>query len=217
MPEENKAAEKTAKSEKKEQTGKLGKVLQWFKTLPTRIAKPFKNMYYELKKVSWPSKEALISYSKIVLAFMLVMGVVIGLLDMGASAAVRMLIPTSSSSAVVNTADEEADVEEAGEEAEEAAEEAADTAAEAADTAAEAVEDAAEAAEAKVEEAADTAKEAVEEAADTAEAKVEEAADTAKEAVEEVADAAEAKVEEAAEAVSAEEVTENTEEASGEN
>jgi len=213
MPEENKAAEKTAKSEKKEQTGKLGKVLQWFKTLPTRIAKPFKNMYYELKKVSWPSKEALISYSKIVLAFMLVMGVVIGLLDMGASAAVRMLIPTSSSSAVVNTADEEADVEEAGEEAEEAA----DTAAEAADTAAEAVEDAAEAAEAKVEEAADTAKEAVEEAADTAEAKVEEAADTAKEAVEEVADAAEAKVEEAAEAVSAEEVTENTEEASGEN
>ena len=38
--------------------------------------KPFRNMYYELKKVTWPSKERLISYSTIVLCFMLVMGVV---------------------------------------------------------------------------------------------------------------------------------------------
>ena len=142
MAEEKKAAEKTAKSEKKEQTGKLSKVLQWFKTLPARIAKPFKNMYYELKKVTWPSKEALISYSKIVLAFMLVMGVVIGLLDMGASAAVRLLIPESSSSAaVVSTVDDE----EAEEAVEEAAEEAADTVEETAEEAAEAVEEAAEA------------------------------------------------------------------------
>ena len=49
-------------------------------------------MYYELKKVTWPTKEKLITYSIVVLVFMLFMGVVIGLLDMGASALVRLLV-----------------------------------------------------------------------------------------------------------------------------
>ena len=70
----------------------MSKILNWFKNLPKRIAKPFRNMFYELKKVTWPSKEKLIAYSVIVLVFMLFMGIVIGLLDMGASALVRMLI-----------------------------------------------------------------------------------------------------------------------------
>ena len=30
---------------KKEQPGKGAKILNWFKTLPQRIVKPFKNMY----------------------------------------------------------------------------------------------------------------------------------------------------------------------------
>ena len=89
MSEIKKTAEKAVK-----QSGesRLGKILNWFKNLPKRIAKPFRNMYYELKKVTWPSKEKLIAYSVIVLVFMLFMGIVIGLLDMGASALVRMLI-----------------------------------------------------------------------------------------------------------------------------
>ena len=49
-------------------------------------------MYYELKKVTWPSKHKLITYSIIVLLFMLFMGVVIGLLDMGASALIHLLM-----------------------------------------------------------------------------------------------------------------------------
>ena len=92
MSEVKKAAEQTKKSVKKAETGRMGKILDWFKTLPTRISKPFKNMYYELKKVTWPSKQKLIAYSIIVLVFILFMGVVIGLLDMGASALVRLLI-----------------------------------------------------------------------------------------------------------------------------
>ena len=92
MSEVKKAAEKTEKAVKKAGEGKLSKIIAWFKTLPQRIAKPFKNMYYELKKVTWPSKEKLIAYSIIVLVFMLFMGIVIGLLDMGASALVRLLI-----------------------------------------------------------------------------------------------------------------------------
>ena len=92
MSEIKKTAENTEKAVKKSGESKLSKILNWFKNLPKRIAKPFRNMYYELKKVTWPSKEKLITYSIIVLVFMLFMGIVIGLLDMGASALVRMLI-----------------------------------------------------------------------------------------------------------------------------
>jgi preprotein translocase subunit SecE len=92
MSEVKKAADQTKKSVKKAEQGRLGKILDWFKTLPTRISKPFKNMYYELKKVTWPSKERLISYSILVLSFMLFMGIVIGLLDMGASALIKLLV-----------------------------------------------------------------------------------------------------------------------------
>ena len=92
MSEVKKAAENTEKAVKKTGESKLSKILSWFKNLPQRIAKPFRNMFYELKKVTWPSKQKLIAYSIIVLVFMLFMGVVIGLLDMGASALIRMLI-----------------------------------------------------------------------------------------------------------------------------
>ena len=76
----------------KTEPSKLQKILKWFAALPQKIAKPFKNMWYELKKVTWPSKQKLVSYSIIVLVFMLFMGVVIGLLDLGASALVRLLV-----------------------------------------------------------------------------------------------------------------------------
>ena len=92
MSEIKKTAEKTEKAVKKSGESRLSKIINWFKNLPKRISKPFKNMYYELKKVTWPSKEKLIAYSIIVLVFMLFMGIVIGLLDMGASALVRLLI-----------------------------------------------------------------------------------------------------------------------------
>ena len=92
MSEEKKAAAQAEKAVKKSGESKLSKIISWFTSLPKRISKPFKNMYYELKKVTWPSKEKLIAYSVIVLVFMLFMGIVIGLLDMGASALVRMLI-----------------------------------------------------------------------------------------------------------------------------
>ena len=92
MSEVKKAATQAEKSVKKAGESKLSKILSWFKNLPKRISKPFKNMYYELKKVTWPSKEKLIAYSIIVLVFMLFMGIVIGVLDLGASALVSKLI-----------------------------------------------------------------------------------------------------------------------------
>ena len=174
---------------KKAEPGKGAKVLNWFKTLPQRIAKPFKNMYYELKKVTWPTKQRLISYSIIVLAFMLVMGVVIGLLDMGASAGVRSLIPSSTSTAAAASTTDVA--EEAAEEAEEAAE----------------------TAEAAVEEAADAVEEQAAEAAESVEEKAAEAAETAAESAEQAAETVENAVEDTTAAV--ENATENADAAEG--
>ena len=81
------------KTPAKVEESKMAKILNWFKTLPGRIAKPFKNMVAELKKVTWPSKKKWISSSIAVLVFMLFMGVVIGLLDLAATALVNTVIP----------------------------------------------------------------------------------------------------------------------------
>lgn len=51
---------------------------RWFKNLPGRIAKSFKNMAAELRLVSWPSKKKWIACSVTVLVFVLVMSIVIG-------------------------------------------------------------------------------------------------------------------------------------------
>jgi len=88
------------KTPAKVEESKLTKVLNWFKTLPARIAKPFKNMVAELKKVTWPSKKKWISSSIMVLVFMLFMGVVIGLLDLGATALVNTMIPAAQTETV---------------------------------------------------------------------------------------------------------------------
>ena len=86
----------------------MTKVLNWFKALPGRIAKPFKNMVAELKKVTWPSKKKWISSSIAVLVFMVFMGVVIGLLDLGATALVNTMIPNPNA-AVTDDAGENLD------------------------------------------------------------------------------------------------------------
>ena len=94
MAEETKAV--AARSDKapakKTTTSKWKKFIGWWAKLPSRIATPFKSMWYELKKVSWPTKRKLWVYSLVVLVFMLFMGIIIGLLDMGASALVKLLV-----------------------------------------------------------------------------------------------------------------------------
>lgn len=60
--------------------------------LGKKVVNAFKNMWRELRKVTWPTREKLVNYSVIVLLFMLVMMVVIGLLDMGASQLVNLIM-----------------------------------------------------------------------------------------------------------------------------
>ena len=76
----------------KKETSFLDKVVQFFVKLPKRLAQPFKNMWRELKKVTWPTRKDLLNYTLIVLAFMVFMGVVIGLLDLGSSRLIALLI-----------------------------------------------------------------------------------------------------------------------------
>ena len=55
------------------------------------IGRSFKNMFHELKKVSWPSKKELLNYSVVVFVFMIIMGVIIGVFDLGAGALIRLI------------------------------------------------------------------------------------------------------------------------------
>ena len=76
----------------KEREKKPNKVANFFKNLWPNIKRPFVNMWHELRKVTWPTKQDLIQYSLIVLAFLAFMGVVIGLLDLGSTALVNLFI-----------------------------------------------------------------------------------------------------------------------------
>ena len=60
--------------------------------LVKKIGNAFKNMWHELKKVTWPSKEKLLHYTAIVLLFMVFMIVVIGLIDFGATQLVNLIM-----------------------------------------------------------------------------------------------------------------------------
>ena len=75
-----------------EQAKEPGKVAKFFKNLWPNIKRPFVNMWHELRKVTWPTRQDLIKYSLIVLAFLAFMGVVIGLLDLGSTALVNLFI-----------------------------------------------------------------------------------------------------------------------------
>ena len=56
------------------------------------IGRFFKNMWHELKKVTWPSKKDVLNYSLVVFAFMVVMGIIIGLIDFGSGALVDLIV-----------------------------------------------------------------------------------------------------------------------------
>ena len=60
--------------------------------LVKKIGNAFKNMWRELRKVTWPSRDKLVNYSTIVVLFIVFMMVVIGLLDLGASQLVNLIM-----------------------------------------------------------------------------------------------------------------------------
>lgn len=57
-----------------------------------RIAKFFRNVVSELKLVTWPTKKDLISYSTVVVIFILVMAAIIFVMDLGLDALLRLAV-----------------------------------------------------------------------------------------------------------------------------
>ena len=80
-----KAAENTNKNAK---PGFAERVSNFFKG----IGKAFKNMYHELKKVTWPTRKELINYSVVVFVFMVVMGIIIGVIDFASGELVNLIV-----------------------------------------------------------------------------------------------------------------------------
>ena len=83
MPEKNKVAktpDKKAAAKKSEKKSKFHPV------------KTFKEMWSELKKFTWPSKKDLIRQSTVVVVFVLILTVLVGLIDTGLSALLKLII-----------------------------------------------------------------------------------------------------------------------------
>jgi preprotein translocase subunit SecE len=90
---EDKSARKAKNTAgKKGKQDSSSKFAAFFKRLPGKIASPFRNTWRELKKVTWPSRENLWQYTGNVITFMVFMGVVIGLLDLGASKLIAAIV-----------------------------------------------------------------------------------------------------------------------------
>ncbi|MGI6537701.1 MAG: preprotein translocase subunit SecE [Caldicoprobacterales bacterium] len=56
-----------------------------------KIAKFFRSVVSELKKVTWPSRDELIRTTAVVLAFILIFSVIIGLIDLGLGALLELI------------------------------------------------------------------------------------------------------------------------------
>ena len=84
MAKETKLANKVDKRDTKKKEKKPG--------IFARFGRFCKDVVSELKRVSWPSKKELVSYTLAVLAFVAVAAVIIGVLDMVFGEGMRLLI-----------------------------------------------------------------------------------------------------------------------------
>ena len=110
MADEKKTVKKedTSKAEKK--TNPAEKVGNFFVKIGKAIAKFFKDLKGETKKIVWPGRHMVIKSTGIVLAAILVIGAVIWLLDFAVSGAVKGLSNAANKTEVTETVtDEDAD------------------------------------------------------------------------------------------------------------
>ena len=77
-----------AETNKNAKPGFVQRCINFFKG----IGRSFKNMFHEMKKVTWPTKKELLNYSVVVFVFLIVMGVIIGVIDTGAGALVNLIV-----------------------------------------------------------------------------------------------------------------------------
>ena len=56
-------------------------ILTFLKNMPKKVAKFLRNVVHELKRVTWPSRKALLTYTVVVLVTIAIFGVLLGLYD----------------------------------------------------------------------------------------------------------------------------------------
>ncbi len=56
---------------------------QFIKKLPLRIVKFFRDVVHELKRVTWPTKKALLTYTIVVIITIIIFAVILGVFDFG--------------------------------------------------------------------------------------------------------------------------------------
>jgi preprotein translocase subunit SecE len=56
-------------------------IWKFLKKLPGNVAIFFKNVVHELRRVTWPSRRALLTYTAVVLVTIIIFGVILGLYD----------------------------------------------------------------------------------------------------------------------------------------
>jgi len=56
---------------------------QFIKRLPSRIAKFLKDVVRELKRVTWPTRKALLTYTIVVIVTIVIFAVILGVFDFG--------------------------------------------------------------------------------------------------------------------------------------
>lgn len=107
MADEKKTVKKedTSKAEKKVNPAK--KVGNFFVKIGKAIAKFFKDLKGETKKIVWPGRHMVIKSTGIVLAAILVIGAVIWLLDFAVSGAVKGLSNIGNNTEVTETVSDE--------------------------------------------------------------------------------------------------------------
>jgi len=62
------------------------------KNLVLRIGRSFKDMYAELRKVTWPQRGNLINTTLLVIAFLVVMGVIVFAIDSLSNGLVQLIV-----------------------------------------------------------------------------------------------------------------------------
>jgi preprotein translocase subunit SecE len=77
---------------KDQKKGKPAKRKFNIKTVFLRIGRYFRDVYRELRRVTWPTKKDLISYSTVVIVFIAIMAVIILLMDLGLDALLKLAV-----------------------------------------------------------------------------------------------------------------------------
>jgi len=56
---------------------------QFIRKLPSRVAKFFRDVVHELKRVTWPTRKALINYTIVVVVTIIIFSIILGIFDFG--------------------------------------------------------------------------------------------------------------------------------------